>query len=525
MQPSRSRFILHERPEFALPMKTRSANYWWVVVVLMLIATYSFVDRAILSLVVDPIRHDLGLSDVQMSLLLGLTFALFYCLCNIPAGYLTDRLDRRKFVAVASALWALMTILCGTAQSPGQIFLGRAGVGLAEGVISPASFAMIRDVVPARKRAMAFSIFALAPVLGTGLSLVGGGLLLKIASSGGFANVPLFAMLRPWQVTLVTVGLLGLPLSLLLFTFPHPERETVPERSASVFAGLAVAMRHVRAERTLYLPLMLFAAVSAMQNFAINSWLPAAFGRYWLLPPEQVGPPLGLMTFFGSSLGLVVGGMAMNRALASGRTALGIGSLAVAMTALGLIAAFIAPTAFTAFGGLLVCQVFIGISYAAAITTLAEITPAEVMGRISAVYVLIQMLAGYTLGPLIVSLVSQYLLWGASALPLALCAVVGCYATVSASSGLILRQRIEGGKAAAAVRLQPRESEEIGFGAAQRGERDSAIDRNGCAHHMVTRAGGQKHGAGRHVDIVADPAHRSHRGNLVGMFARSVIHL
>ena len=421
----------------------KSPHYRRVVVVLMLIATYSFVDRAVLALVVEPIRHDLGLSDVQISLLLGLTFALFYCLCNVPAGYFTDRIDRRKFIAAASVLWALMTILCGTANSAGQIFIGRAGVGLAEGVISPASFAMIRDVVPQQKRAMAFSVFGLAPVLGTGLSLVGGGFLLRFAHAGGFTGLPLLGALHPWQDTLVVVGLMGLPLSLLLFLFPHPQRETVPEAANSIISGLSAALGHMRLQRKFYLPLLAFSAFSAMQNFAINSWLPAAFGRHWHLGPEKIGPTLGLMTFFGSTVGLLAGGLAMNRALEKGRTVLGIGTLGVAMTALGLVGAFVVHTVQLAFAGLAVCQVFIGIAYAAGVTTLAEVTPAAVMGRVSAIYVLVQMLCGYALGPLLVSLVSQYVLNGASSLPQAFAMVVASYAAVASLAGLLLRRRLE----------------------------------------------------------------------------------
>ncbi len=420
----------------------RPLKYWHVVVVLMLIATYSFVDRAILALVVEPIRHDLRLSDVQMSLLLGLTFALFYCACSIPSGYVADRVDRRKFMAAASVFWALMTITCGTAQTPLQIFAGRAGVGLAEGVISPASFAMIRDVVPAGKRPMAFSIFGLAPVLGTGLSLVGGGLLLKLAKHGSFANVPVLGALHPWQDALVIVGLVGLPLSLLLFTFPHPRRGASSAPSEKFLSGLGTAFRYIATLRSLYIPLALFACFSAMENFAINSWLPAAFGRYWRLAPEQIGPPLGLMTFFGSSAGLIVGGLAMNRAMARGGTALGIGALGVALTAAGVLGAFLAPSVSVAYGALLVCQLFIGISYAAGATTLAEITSVNVMGRISAVYVLFQTLAGYTLGPLVVSMVSQYLLGGAVSLPAALAVVVAIYAAVATVAGLVLRGRL-----------------------------------------------------------------------------------
>ena len=135
-----------------------SPGYWRLVVVLMLIYTYAFVDRVCLSLVVEPIRADLGATDVQMGLLIGLGFALFYAVANIPAGYYVDRINRRKTIAVASVVWASMTVVCGTAETYTQLFIGRAGVGLAEAVITPAAFSMIRDAVPSRYRAMASTI-------------------------------------------------------------------------------------------------------------------------------------------------------------------------------------------------------------------------------------------------------------------------------------------------------------------------------------------------------------------------------
>ena len=98
-----------------------------LVVVLMLIYTYAFVDRVALSLVVEPIRADLGASDVQMGLLIGLGFALFYAVANIPAGYYVDRINRRKTIAVASVVWASMTVVCGTADTFTQLFIGARG--------------------------------------------------------------------------------------------------------------------------------------------------------------------------------------------------------------------------------------------------------------------------------------------------------------------------------------------------------------------------------------------------------------
>ena len=151
---------------------TGSPRYWMLVVALLLINMYAFIDRIVLALLVEPIRQDLGASDLQMGVLLGLGFALFYAISAIPAGHFVDRHNRRMIIGCASVLWAAMTIVCGTATSIEQLFVGRAGVGIAESVIAPAAFSLIRDGVPARMRGLAFSLYAMAPVIGGATSLL-----------------------------------------------------------------------------------------------------------------------------------------------------------------------------------------------------------------------------------------------------------------------------------------------------------------------------------------------------------------
>ena len=118
---------------------TCSRYGWYVVAVLLVAYTLSFVDRTILTLLVEPIKRDLGLSDTQVSLLHGLAFAVFYTALGIPIARLADRASRRNIVAAGIAVWSLMTAVCGLARNFGQLFLARVGVGVGEAALSPAA--------------------------------------------------------------------------------------------------------------------------------------------------------------------------------------------------------------------------------------------------------------------------------------------------------------------------------------------------------------------------------------------------
>ena len=105
---------------------------WYVVGVLTFVYVFSFIDRQILNLLVAPIRRDLGISDTQMSLLMGFSFALFYTFCGIPLGWLADRFSRRSIIAIGFVFWSMMTAGCGLAQNFLQMLTMRMGVGVGE---------------------------------------------------------------------------------------------------------------------------------------------------------------------------------------------------------------------------------------------------------------------------------------------------------------------------------------------------------------------------------------------------------
>ena len=145
-----------ERPSG--PPYPRVAYSWYVVVVLTLAYTVSFIDRQIMALMVGPIRRDLNISDTQMSLLLGLAFAIFYTLLGIPIARLADRYSRRMIITTGITVWCLMTAACGVTRNYTQLFLARVGVGVGEAALSPSALSMISDYFPqeTRARAVAF---------------------------------------------------------------------------------------------------------------------------------------------------------------------------------------------------------------------------------------------------------------------------------------------------------------------------------------------------------------------------------
>ncbi|MFZ4748725.1 MAG: MFS transporter [Sphingomonas sp.] len=367
-------------------------RYWILVVALLMINTYAFIDRIVLALLVEPIKHDLGASDLQIGILLGLGFALFYAISAIPAGHFVDRHDRRIIIGCASVLWAGMTIACGTATSIEQLFVGRAGVGIAEAVIAPAAFSLIRDGVPARMRGLAFSLYAMAPLIGGATSLLIGSYLLDLATGGAFSGWPLFGSLRPWQCTLIITGLSGLPISALLLLAPEPARASMQSNALSnnetILMGSVEALRHMQRHLPVYAPLVLFVTFGAMSNFANSSWVPALLGRTWGLAPHEAGRMMGKTVLICGVSGLLFSGLVLNWLTVRNLDIRIYGVIATIGAASGMVGLGLAPSLTMALAMVGLSSFFLGTSHSVGATTLSQVTPVHMMGRVTAFYFL-----------------------------------------------------------------------------------------------------------------------------------------
>lgn len=182
----------------------------YTLVLLAIVYTLNQVDRQIIAVLAEPIKHELMLSDTELGFLTGAAFALLYSISGIPLAYFADRVNRRNLVALTLTLWSAMTAICGLAQSFAQLAAARLLVGVGEAGCSPPAHSMIADMFGKAHRARALSIYALGIPIG---SL--GGLLI-----GGILND-----LYGWRSALFIVAIPGIIMALLLrFTVMEPRR-------------------------------------------------------------------------------------------------------------------------------------------------------------------------------------------------------------------------------------------------------------------------------------------------------------
>ena len=203
-----------------------SPFYRWYMVGLLAVAyAVSYIDRLIISLMVDPIKADLALSDTQVSLLIGLSFALFYTTTAIPIAWLSDRYNRRNIIIAGVSTWCLMTSACGFAKSFMMLFIARMGVGLGEAALAPAANSMIADSFPKEQLGKALGVFASGIAIGAGLAMVIGGQVLAWIGPSKPYDLPLVGTISGWQLTFIILGAAGILLALLMFTIKEPKRK------------------------------------------------------------------------------------------------------------------------------------------------------------------------------------------------------------------------------------------------------------------------------------------------------------
>ena len=147
----------------------------YVLGVLVVVYTFNFIDRQILSILLEPIKNELQLSDTQLGFLTGFAFAAFYATLGIPIARLADRTNRRNLIAIALVVWSGMTAVSGVANNYWQLLLARIGVGVGEAGCSPAAHSMVADYFPAHQRATALGIYSLGIPIGILFGFLAGG--------------------------------------------------------------------------------------------------------------------------------------------------------------------------------------------------------------------------------------------------------------------------------------------------------------------------------------------------------------
>ena len=384
-----------------------SARAWATVAILMVAYVLSFVDRQILNLLVEPIRRDLAINDTQMSLLMGLSFALFYTVCGIPLGRVADTRSRRGLIAVGILFWSAATAACGMAKMYWQFLLCRIGVGVGEAALSPAAYSLIADSFPAERRATAISVYSMGVYLGSGLAFLVGGLVIQFASAQGDVTLPVLGEVRPWQLIFLILGVAGVFFTLLMLAIKEPVRRGV---GAGVAVPLSEVGRYIRANRrTVLLHNFGFAGL-AFAGYGSAAWIPTFFIRTHGWDAGQVGIVYGSIVAVFGCLGIVFGGRLADWMAKRGRSDANMRvGLYAALGALPMVVLF--PLMDSAFWAsmLLALAVFcLSMPFGVAPAAIQEIMPNSMRGQASAIYLFVITLIGLGVGPTAVALVTDF---------------------------------------------------------------------------------------------------------------------
>src|SRR5258707_2728196 len=289
---------------------------WYSVAVLMLMYIFSFIDRTTISLIVEPMKRDLQISDTQIGMLQGLAFALLYTFLGLPIARLSDRHSRRAIIAAGVFIWSIMATLCGLARTATQLFIARIGVGVGEAALSPAAYSMITDSFPRSKLGSAFGFYNIGITIATGVAfLVGGLVVAAVSHAGATYTLPLLGEVRAWQMVFIVTGAPGIVLPLLLLTFREPARRGILRTSlANPSAALPrpplkEALSYVWLNSKFYSLHFAALALLAMCGYSVAAWLPTALIRAYGVTAAQVGKVLGVSIILMNSTGMLLAGL------------------------------------------------------------------------------------------------------------------------------------------------------------------------------------------------------------------------
>lgn len=391
---------------------------------LLLVYSFNFLDRQILSILAQPVKADLGLTDTQLGMLGGLAFAILYSTLAIPLALLADRTSRTWVITVSLAVWSGFTALCGAAGSFTQMFLFRLGVGVGEaGGVAP-SYALIADTFRPEWRARALAIYSLGIPLGAAAGVLLGGYI---------------AAAVEWRTAFFAVGIAGLAIAPAFRWLVRDPRRAAPaadrEPIGRVFAILA--------GKPAFWLLAFGAAAGSMCGYGVAFWLPSLMMRSFGLTLVGTGQFIGALLLSGGVAGILLGGTLGDRLGARDRRwyALLPALCYVAGTPL-FIAGVLSGSATAAFALFVVPQALVYVWLGPVLTAVQHLVPAHMRATASASFLLINNLIGLGLGSWVIGRLSDALVpaYGDQSLRYAIAAGLCLYLIAGALMALASRR-------------------------------------------------------------------------------------
>jgi len=384
----------------------------FVALALNLAYVLSYLDRQILTLLIDPIRADLGISDTAISILTGFAFVAIHSIMLVPVGHLADRMNRKRIIVTGIVSWSGFTAACGLPMGYIGLLIARMGVGLGEAALIPPAYSMLADYFSRKNLQKAMSIFVVGAPLGAALALMFGGAAIDVISNYPALYIPGFGHLAPWQTVFVLVGALSIPVLLLFLAVKEPPRKDMMIRDgqADTHLPLSVALRFVKERRKLFVFMISGLVLVNITAYGALTWLPTFFIRTYGWSPADAGIRIGMISLVFGVAG-PFGALWLSRYFHNK----GLDDATIRVTLTGILlllpAVILTPLVPGDWAALaLTAPMFFGIYIVGGTipTLIQTITPNQLRARLSGFFVLILNLLGLGLGPTIVALCTDY---------------------------------------------------------------------------------------------------------------------
>ncbi|WP_083942755.1 spinster family MFS transporter [Sphingomonas soli] len=396
------------------PVAPVSRQAWLTLFLLYLLNTMLVLDKIVFTVLMEPLKNEFDLSDLQLGLVTGAGYAVFFGLASIPFGILADRYNRRNLAASCLTFWSAMTALCGAATTFPALLAARLGVGVGEAGGGPASLSMISDLFEHRRRATAMAIFSLGSPTAALINLT---MNTKVAHDYG------------WRTALYANCVIGLVLAFVIWlAVKEPKRAPLPaDASGKSGTTLKATLKHIWATPSLRMMIcggaIAYTVVAGMSAFNFSYLV-----RVHKVDLHEVGPVLGIAISVAGVIGLFTSGRLADvlarrderwRAWVPAITTLasipfGMGAfLTSSWTVAVLCTAGLAAT------------VTLWLAPGYALTQ--SLAPERMRGKIGAILFLLANLVGFGIGPPVVGMLSDLYASNGFAVPLRWALITGLF--------------------------------------------------------------------------------------------------
>jgi len=385
---------------------------WYVVVICMVAYILSFVDRQILSLMIEPIKQDLMLTDTQFSLLQGLAFSLFYAFMGIPIAALADKKSRIKIISIGIAFWSLATAACGLSKNFIQMFIARLSVGAGEAALSPAFYSIVTDLFPKEKLGRALGLYAIGAFIGSGLAFLIGGYVISLLKNMDMVVLPVIGQLKTWQLTFFIVGLPGVLLALvMILTVKEPKRKglKLDQNGQVIQASFKNSIAFIKTHKKTFFCHFIGFSFYTMMLYSLLGWAPAFYMRHFGLDASQTGYILGSIILIANTAGALFCGWLIDYFSKKGYSdaAIRAGMIGCAALVLPSVLFTQVDNMYLSFGLIFIAMFFSTFPIPASAAATQMLTPNQLRAQVSAKFLLISNLIALGVGTTAVALLTD----------------------------------------------------------------------------------------------------------------------